>query len=162
MPVAASHFSMVGFAIELGNEAALSQAVQKYLANYLPTSLSPSDLVCTVKDASGAGLRLSLRQGAPAENAELKALNPGFAGLGRTAVEIVGDASDPDWKPFEITLSARFSGEKTPLVFNLADPSESPSCSRGRRRRSISRPSASIPGSIQMKPPTCTIRKSPT
>lgn len=123
MLVDASHFSMAGFAIDVRDSAAISRSAEGYLPTCTPIPLKGKDSVCRVHDPSGGELHLGLRSGKGAE-VELVTLNPGFTGEGRVEVEIVGDASDPEWKPFEITMQARFKGEETPLVFDLADPTE--------------------------------------
>jgi len=122
MPVDATHFSMVGFPVEM-TEAGLSRAAQAYLASCTPSSLDAVDLICLVRDPSGGEVRIALRKRTGGA-AELKAMNPGFAGEGRAQVQVVSDASDAALRPFEITLSARFVGEATPLVVELADPTE--------------------------------------
>ncbi|HEX3919350.1 MAG TPA: hypothetical protein VHW60_18585 [Caulobacteraceae bacterium] len=122
MPVDASHFSMVGFPVEM-TQAGLSTAAQVYLSQCTPTQLAPSDVVCLVKDVSGGEMRLALRTAAGGP-AVLVTMNPAFVGQGRTNVEIGADVSDPEEEPFEVTLTAHFTGDPSPLVFDLADPSE--------------------------------------
>jgi hypothetical protein len=121
MPVDASHFSMVGFPIEMTG-AGLSRAAQTYLAGCTPSTLDAADVVCLVRDPSGGELSIGLRKGAAGP--ELETMNPGFAGEGRTLVEIASDVSDPAERPFEITLAAHFAGEPTPLAFDLAEPGD--------------------------------------
>jgi hypothetical protein len=43
------------------------------------------------------------------------------------------DASDPDDKPFEVRVSAHFDGDKSPIVLDLADPTEAPLWKPGSR-----------------------------
>jgi len=117
----ASHFSMVGFQVDTRSEAGVSRAVQRHLAGCAPSDLPPPNLVCRVRDPSGGELTIGLTRGADG-NAEFATLNPGFVGEGRAEVEVAADVSDVQWKPFEVTVSARFAGEETPLVFDLADP----------------------------------------
>jgi hypothetical protein len=114
---------MVGFALDVRSEARVLKSAGTYLTNCTLTELTPSESVCLVRDRSGGELRLALRKTASGA-AELITLNPGFDGEGRVDVEIDGDASDPDWKPFEVAMSARFAGEATPFVFDLADPAD--------------------------------------
>jgi hypothetical protein len=121
--VDASHFSMVGFALDPRNEAAFVQVAQRQLATCALTTLTPTESICVTKDPSGGEIALALRR-RPTGEADLVTMNPAFAGQGRARVQITGDASDPAWKPFEVTLSARFAGAQTPLVFDLADPSQ--------------------------------------
>lgn len=118
-----SHFSMAGFAIDVHNEAKMMKSAGTYLADCPLTQLTPSDSLCLIKDRSGGELRLAVRKTA-AGALDLITLNPAFDGESRVAVEIAADASDPDWKPFEVAMSARFAGEETPLVFDLADPAD--------------------------------------
>lgn len=117
-----SHFSMVGFALDVRGETRMMKSAGAYLANCPLTELTPSDSICLVRDRSGGELRLALRK--TSGRSDLIALNPGFDGESRVEVEIDADASDPDWKPFEVAMSARFAGEETPLVFDLADPTD--------------------------------------
>ena len=121
MAMDASHFSMVGFQVDTRSQAGVGQAVQRHLAGCAPADLPPPNLVCRVRDPSGGELTIGLTRGADGQ-AEFATLNPGFVGEGRTEVEVTADVSDVQWKPFEVTLSARFAGEETPLVFDLADP----------------------------------------
>lgn len=114
---------MVGFAFDVRNEAGLTKSARPYLANCVLTELTPADSICLVRDRSGGELRLALRKTAP-DASELVTLNPAFDGESRVEVEIDAEASDPDWKPFEVAMSARFAGEETPLVFDLADPAD--------------------------------------
>jgi hypothetical protein len=121
--VDASHFSMVGFAIDAGSQAAFIQAAQQQLSTCVLTDLSPQASVCVARDPSGAELTLALKR-RPTGEAELVTMHPGFRGEGRAEVEVTADASDPDWAPFGVTLSARFAGEPTPIVLDLADPAQ--------------------------------------
>jgi hypothetical protein len=114
---------MVGFALDIRSEARMMKSAGLYLANCPLTALTPPDSLCLISDRSGGELRLALRKTATGA-LDLVTLNPGFDGEGRVEVEIDGDVSDPDWKPFEVTMSARFAGEETPLVFDLADPQD--------------------------------------
>jgi hypothetical protein len=123
MPVDVSHFSMAGFALDAGSEASFRQAAQKLIAGCDAQHIADADFVCRLADKSGGELWVGLRKGAQGEG-EIVTINPAFAGTGRTEVEIAGDVSDPEERPFEITVSARFSGDREPLVFDLADPRE--------------------------------------
>lgn len=116
-----NHFSQAGFEVRTNDAAALSQSVQAYSERCIPEVLAGSDLICLVRDKSGAELWIGLKKLENGE-VELASFNPAFAGEGRSQLEIVGDVSDPQWKPFEIAVSARFAGEEVPLVFDLADP----------------------------------------
>lgn len=114
---------MVGFAVESQSEPALVALAQRQLGTCALLTLTPSESVCVARDPSGGELSLALRR-RPTGEADLVTMNPAFAGQGRAQVEVAGDASDPAWKPFEVTVSARFAGQQTPLVFDLADPSQ--------------------------------------
>lgn len=129
---APNHFSMVGFAGDVTNTAAINRFAQRQLAGCTPQDLTPPDLVCVVRDASGAELRLGLRKGAGGTT-QLMTLNPSFVGEGRMPVEVHGDPSDPAHKPFEVTVYARFAGEETPIVFDLADPAEASAMKPGAK-----------------------------
>jgi hypothetical protein len=119
----ASHFSMVGFEVDTRGAAGMTRTMERHLAHCAPSELPPPNLVCRVSDPSGGELTIGLRRGEGGQ-AEFVTLNPAFAGEGRAKVEIVSDVSDAEWKPFEVTVSARFAGEETPLVFDLADPTQ--------------------------------------
>lgn len=123
MSVDISHFTMVGLAVDVSGEEAMSRSVQPYLAGCASRELAPAAFVCVVKLSSGSELRFGMRRG-PEGVMQIATMNPAFAGEGRADVDVVGDDSDPNEKPFEVTISARFRGEATPLVFDLADPSE--------------------------------------
>lgn len=123
MAIDASHFSMVGFMVDIRDGAGVTQAMRRHMADCAPADLPPPNLVCRVKDPSGGELTIGLTRGEGGQ-AEFVTLNPGFTGEGRTQVEITADVSAPEWKPFEVTISARFAGEETPLVFDLADPAQ--------------------------------------
>jgi hypothetical protein len=121
--VEASHFSMVGFALDARSEAAYIETAQRQLSTCALSNLTPQESVCVTKDPSGAELTLALRR-RPTGEAELVTMNPGFQGEGRAKVVIAADASDPEWTPFEVTLSARFAGEPTPIILDLAEPAQ--------------------------------------
>jgi hypothetical protein len=116
-----SHFTMVGFALDTHDEAAFSRTAQKLAAECRPANLTPSDLVCLIRDNTGAELRFGLQRDDKG-NTAIATMNPAFTGEGRVPLEIAADVSDPSAKPFEVSVSAHFSGEKTPVVFDLADP----------------------------------------
>jgi hypothetical protein len=118
-----SHFTMAGFAIDTQNAQSLSGTAKQFVSSCIPLELSKADLVCVVKDASGAELRIGMRRDSSG-HAEIMSMDPSFVGQGRATVEIVSDVSDPNEKPFGVTISAHFSGEQTPIVFDLADPSQ--------------------------------------
>ena len=123
MAIDASHFSMVGFQVDTRDAAGTTRAVERHLGRCALADLPPPDLVCRVSDPSGGELTIGLRRGEGGQT-EFVTLNPGFVGEGRTKVEIVADVSNAEWKPFEVTVSARFAGEETPLVLDLADPAQ--------------------------------------
>jgi len=114
---------MVGFAIDTRDQAAFIRTAESYAANCTPTPIADSDVLCLMKDPSGAELRIGIRRDA-AGRGEIRDMDPAFSGSGRTVVSIVADLSDPAEKPFEFTVSARFDGEETPLVFDIANPLE--------------------------------------
>ncbi len=118
-----SHFTMVGFAINTHDQASLVQTTSQLLPKCEMSKLSDRNLVCFIKDQSGAELRIGLLRDVSGQ-AEIATMGPSFSGEGRTSVDVVGDVSDPADKPFEVSISAHFSGDKTPIIFELADPSE--------------------------------------
>jgi hypothetical protein len=87
-----------------------------------PTELKKGDFICLIKDPSGGEIRLGLRR--KGDDIEFVTLNPAFDGESRVALEVDADVSDPEWKPFEITVSAHLSGDAVPVVFDLADPGQ--------------------------------------
>lgn len=130
MPLEASHFSMVGFSIDLHDGASMQSSMEPFLSKCAITSLSAVDSVCVVKDASGGELWVSLRKTADGKT-ELVTMNPAFNGNGRMVVDVDADVSDPSYKPFEVAISAHFHGDRTPIVLDLADPTEAPAWKPG-------------------------------
>jgi hypothetical protein len=116
-----NHFSQAGFEVKSTDAEAMTQSIQPYAEQCVPEALAGSDLICLVRDPSGAELWIGLKK---RENGQLElgSFNPGFAGEGRARAQIVGDVSDPQWKPFEIAVSATLAGDEVPFVFDLADP----------------------------------------
>jgi hypothetical protein len=123
MPADVSHFSMIGFASHMNSPGGLGELVDKHSGRCQPIQLTATDIVCVARDASGGDLWISVRRRADGQN-EFITLNPGFAGEGRARIEIVAQNSDPEYLPFEVGVAARFSDQKTPVVFDLADPSQ--------------------------------------
>ena len=132
MPIALSDFTKVGFAIDAADANALTRTTQAIMPNCRTAPLSDGLFVCLIRDASGAELRVILEEN-PAGEARIVTMNPAFTGEGRTTVEIVADVSDPDYKTTEVTLSAHFAGEQTPIVFDLADPMDAATARPGTR-----------------------------
>ncbi len=132
MPIDVSHFTIVGFQLDLGNQAQFAQDAVKLTSACRPAHLTATDVVCLIKDGSGAELRigLQLKEG---RAAEIATMNPGYVGEGRASLDIAANVSDPDEAPFEVTVSARFSGQATPIVFELADPLTAGDIGAGRK-----------------------------
>ncbi len=130
MPADISHFSMVGFDFPTQSAAASGPWARKFLETCKVVTLDPNDLVCVVSDTSGGELRIALRK--TGQTASIITMNPGFVGEGRTKVDIVAPNSDPDYAPFEVGVAARFAGEQTPLVVDLADPSQAAAAKPGQ------------------------------
>lgn len=126
-----NHFSQAGFEVKSTDAAALSQSVQPYAERCVPEALAGADLICLVRDPSGAELWIGLKKLGDGQ-LELASFNPAFAGEGRAKAEIVGDVSDPQWKPFEIALSASLAGDDIPFVFDLADPRQAAQARPGK------------------------------
>jgi hypothetical protein len=126
-----NHFSQAGFHVKSTDAAAMSQSLQTYAERCLPEALADADFICLVHDSSGAELWIGFKK---PENGQLEvaSFNPGFAGEGRAKAEIVGDVSDPEWKPFEIAVSANLSGDEIPFVFDLADPRQAAQARPGK------------------------------
>lgn len=126
----ASHFSMVGFELDLTNEAAAGAAAAAYVQQCELSRLRDQDHVCVVRDATGAELWIGLRKTGQ-EEMELVTLNPAFAGEGKAAVTVDGDVSPAAWKAFEVRVQGRISADEIPLILDLADPREAPRFTRG-------------------------------
>ncbi|HEX6374262.1 MAG TPA: hypothetical protein VFZ91_00920 [Allosphingosinicella sp.] len=126
-----NHFSQVGFEVQTADAAALSQSIQPYAERCVPETLAGADQICLVRDPSGAELWIGLKV-LEGGQLELASFNPGFAGEGRAKAEIVGDVSDPEWKPFEIAISASLAGDEIPFVFALADPRQAARAGPGK------------------------------
>ena len=118
-----THFSMVGFDIHLQSQADFVAVASNYLKTCSPLELSGVDIICTITDPSGGEVRVGLKR-QPSGDAGFSTLNPAFDGDGQAKVEIVASVSDPDYLPWEVRVTARFAGEETPLVFDLANPQE--------------------------------------
>lgn len=117
-----THFSMIGFPMD-GTNAGVNALVSKQISRCAPKPISEADIACAVHDNSGAEIWISLHK-RPDGKTEFVTLNPAFAGEGRVKLHIDGDNSDPEWTPFEVSRAARFSGEATPIIFDLADPTQ--------------------------------------
>lgn len=126
-----THFSMVGFPMEMTDAASVGRVAGAQLQaadqrGAVQCQALKGDAkrrrVCVIRDPSGGELWYGL-DGAAASS-QMITLNPAFAGEGRVKLRVDGDASDPEWKPFEISVAARFAGEATPIVFDLADPDQ--------------------------------------
>jgi hypothetical protein len=125
-----SHFTMAGFTLDTGNQSSFAQAVATLAKSCQPSNLAPSDVVCLVKDPSGAELRIGLKK-SPDGRADIVSMDPSFAGEGRMPAVVDSDVSDPQYKPFEVTISAHFSGLEIPLIVDLADPTQATSVTHG-------------------------------
>jgi hypothetical protein len=126
-----SHFSQAGFEVAAANPEAMSKSLQPYAERCVPEALAGADRICLVRDPSGAELWIGLKT-LESGQLELVTVNPGFAGEGRAKAEIVGDVSDPQWKPFEIAVSASLAGDEVPFVFDLADPRQAGEAKPGK------------------------------
>lgn len=125
-----THFSMIGFALDTHDGAALLRSAQTHLqaaeARELvrcePALPGGGTQICVIRDGSGAELWYGLRS--DDRGAEIITLNPAFVGESRMKLRVDADVSEPEWKPFEVTVSARFAGDEVPVVFDLADPQQ--------------------------------------
>ena len=120
MAAALSHFTMVGFDVDISNATAFRISTSKYMQNCETIALDSTDTLCRIKDKSGAELWIGVRREGR-DSFSLMSANPALAGTGKASVVIGGDVSDPAEKPFEISISAHFAGDKVPIVFDLAD-----------------------------------------
>jgi hypothetical protein len=120
---AVSHFSDAGFALDTSNQAVFGKSLSEIASHCTPETLDAANSVCLIKDKSGAELWVGLQRGANGAW-EVQTANPAFVGEGHADVEIAGDVSDPEFKPFETSISAHFAGDQVPITFELADPRE--------------------------------------
>jgi hypothetical protein len=123
MAVVASHFSMVGFQMDLSNPTVFAEETKHFVQTCTLSGLTANDIACAVRDMSGGEIHIGLRRGADGSMG-IQAVDPAYTGEGRLPVEVVSDVSGADDKPFDTTVTAHFAGEATPLVFELADPRE--------------------------------------
>lgn len=126
-----NHFSQAGFEVRTTDSTALSRSIRPFAERCAPEVLAGADLICLVQDPSGAELWIGFKK---LENGrlELTSTNPAFAGEGRVEAQIVGDVSDPEWKPFEVAVSASLAGDEVPFVFDLADPRQAATARPGK------------------------------
>jgi hypothetical protein len=128
-----SHFSMVGFEVATKDAAAMQQSFDPLLQKCEFAPIGGDDTLCIVRDPSGSELLIGLKE--KGASYTFVTANPAFAGEGKTAVEI--DATVPNkeaaYAKYEIRISARFAGEKTPLIFELADPRQAASFKPGSK-----------------------------
>ena len=118
-----SHFSMIGFPIQMSQPLAFQRAIDPLIQRCTLIDVGNQDRLCVVRDKSGAEIYIGFKSD-PKAALSLSTANPAFEGEGRTAVEIVSvtPSTDAAYNSFEIRVSARFSGEQTPLIFDIADP----------------------------------------
>jgi hypothetical protein len=124
-----SHFSMIGFDLDVANEAAFSAAIEEVVQSCEMIRLAgPYDL-CLVRDQSGGELWIGLAE--RDDGAELITANPAFRGSGKLSARVDGFVSDPAWEPFEYKVSVTFSDFDIPLLLELADPREKDRLAKG-------------------------------
>lgn len=128
----ASHFSMVGFDLDVRDPAAFTRDLAPFVRTCQPREFAPNELLCRVKDPSGGELLISLHKTGRG-GAEMVTVNPAFDGEGRATVTIDGDVSDPEWKTFERAYSAHFEAYDTPVVFELSDPEQASLAKHGQK-----------------------------
>jgi hypothetical protein len=123
MPIDATHFSMVGFQVAADNPAAFQRELDPFLQKCDLVDIDRERRLCIIRDPSGGELWVGLRAEKP-DALSIITANPAFTGEGRTNVEIIAAAPSKDdvYKSFEISITAHFAGEETPLIFDLADP----------------------------------------
>jgi len=118
-----SHFSMVGFPIDMTSAQTAGAGFQSYAQKCDPVPLEKNSLLCVVKDKSGAELWVGLvNKGEGA--VELSTANPALRGKGKTKIVVTADASPPEWKPYEVRIQAQFASGEAPIILELADPRE--------------------------------------
>ncbi len=118
-----SHFSMVGFPVDITSAQTAGADFEHYVQLCNPEPLSKEGLLCVVKDHSGAELWVSLLDKGEGP-VELNTANPAFSGRGKTKIVVTADASPPEWKPYEVRIQAQFASGEAPLILDLADPRE--------------------------------------
>jgi hypothetical protein len=125
MPIDISHFTMAGFSIDTASADTLGRTTMEFASICNPAPIADRFLSCTIKDPSGAELRVGMEKAADGR-AQIFTVNPAFAGEGHVEIKVGADISDPQHKPFEINMNAKFADNQTPIVFSLADPVEAP------------------------------------
>src|SRR6478735_9209745 len=124
-----SHFSMIGFDLDVANRATFSAALEEIAQTCEVIRLAGPYELCLVRDQSGGDLWIGLaeRDG----GAEVIAANPAFRGSGKLSARLDGFVSDPAWEPFEYKISVTFSELEIPLLLELADPREKDRLAKG-------------------------------
>jgi hypothetical protein len=117
-----SHFSMIGFDLDIANEAAFGVAIEKVLTDCDLIELKAPFKLCQTSSASGGELWTGVKE----ENntIEITTINPAFRGSGNMKVKVNAVVSDPQWEPFEYQLSVTFGEYDVPVMVDLADPRE--------------------------------------
>ena len=114
---------MIGFPLPIAEAAAFRRSIDPLVQQCDFLQIDERNRLCVVTDKSGAEIYIGFSV-KPEAAMSVSTVNPAFAGEGRTSVEIDTTLPNKDetFRPFEIQVSARFAGESTPLVFDLADP----------------------------------------
>ena len=128
----ATHFSMVGFAVDGKNAESMGADLGRYAERCQPVRLDGDDYLCIVRDSSGAEIWIGSKKLAD-DRMSVVTVNPALQGEGRTDVVVAGDVSDAQWKPFEVAVQVRFGEDEVPLVIDLADPREAASFAPGAK-----------------------------
>ena len=64
MPIDVSHFTMVGFALDTGNQTTFAQQSGQLASTCQAATLDDAHVICVIKDPSGAELRIGLKRNA--------------------------------------------------------------------------------------------------
>lgn len=117
-----SHFSMVGFPVDVGSEQGMLRDLEPLTRVCEARPLGQGYLLCTVRDPSGGEMLIGLKQDGASRTFETA--NPAFDGEGRAEVVVTAEVSDPEWKTFERSYQANFAVSETPLIFEISDPTD--------------------------------------
>ena len=130
-----THFSMVGFPINLGDEAKFNATIDRLTGECELFELDEDDRLCLTQNEQGGQFWIGLRESK--EGWELRTANPAFVGESRFPVIATGTQSEPSWEPFEYRLSATFGEYQIPLLVELADPREAARFAPGSPQQAV-------------------------
>ncbi|WP_209346880.1 hypothetical protein [Pontixanthobacter sp. CEM42] len=118
-----SHFSMVGYDLDVANEAAFAQSISEIVDQCEIVQADAAYELCLIDEETGGELWIGFSK-TESGQLGLHTINPAFRGKGEMTVTFNGLVSDPQWEPFEYKISATFSEHEIPVLIELADPRE--------------------------------------